>query len=441
MGKYFGTDGIRGKAYDFLTFELAFSLGKALSILENDILIIGRDTRESGEMLVDAIKQGAKVSGIDVLDIGIVPTPKLSYISEEMKALGVIVTASHNPYQDNGIKIFDSGIKIFLEKEHLIEQTIDGLICPKMPNKVGQDLPMISHQKIYENLFEGLLTPTDSRIGLDMANGATFETAKLIFNHITNNLFTMGDTPDGKNINVLCGSTHPGQLSWEVTNRKLDFGFAFDGDGDRVLMVGKDGRLYDGDMLIYATALYLKERGHLENNTVVLTKMSNLGIIKALKNKGINVVQTDVGDKYVLEEMNQNHYVIGGENSGHIINRTILETGDGVLNAVFLVNIFREWNTSIEEICKDITFYPDRMVNLRNIDKSLVKHPEVLKVIEEVKGHLQDDGFVIVRPSGTEPMIRVSVSAKSIDTVEMCIDMIVSTLEKLNREEERSDQS
>jgi len=441
MGKYFGTDGIRGKAYEFLTFELAFSLGKALSILENETLVIGRDTRESGDMLVDAIKQGAKVSGIDVLDIGVVPTPKLSFISGEMKALGVMVTASHNPYQDNGIKVFNSGTKIFLEKEEIIEQVIDGLICPPMPNKVGQDLPMISHQKIYESLFKGLLNPTDYRIALDMANGATFETGKLMFEKICNHLFTMGDTPDGKNINVLCGSTHPGQLGWEVANRKLDFGFAFDGDGDRVLMVNKDGKLFDGDMLIYVCALYLKEKNKLNHNTVVLSKMSNLGIIKALKQKDINVVQTDVGDKYIIEAMNRFGYVLGGENSGHIINTTLLDTGDGVLNAIFIVNIMKEWGKTIEEICEDIVFYPDKMVNLRNIDKSLVKHEEVLKVVEEVKNRLQDDGFVIVRASGTEPMIRVSVSAKSMDTVNECIDLIVSTLGKLNREEERSEQS
>lgn len=439
MGKYFGTDGIRGKAYDYLTFELGFSLGKALSVLQNETLIIGRDTRESGIMLVDAIKKGAKVSGIDVLDIGIVPTPKLSFISRETSSLGVMVTASHNPYQDNGIKVFDSGTKLFFEKEELVEKAMDGEVVLPLPSKVGQDLPMISHQKIYESLYKGLLEKTPYKIGLDLANGATFETGKSLFSRIAETLVTMGDTPDGKNINVLCGSTHPAQLIWMVRHHNLDFAFAIDGDGDRVLMIGHDGKVYDGDMLIYVISLYLKEQGLLKNNTVVLTKMSNLGIIKALKQKGIIVVQTDVGDKYVLEELNQNNYVLGGENSGHIINKVLLDTGDGILNAAYIVKILSEWQTSIEELCKDLVFYPDKMVNLRNIDKSLLNHQEVVDVVAEVKAKLEDDGFVLVRASGTEPLIRVSVSAQSIEIVDECIDQIVSVLEKLNRNEERSE--
>ncbi len=439
MGKYFGTDGIRGKAYDVLTFELAFALGKSLSVLKKQSLVIARDTRESGEMLVDAIKQGAKVSGIDVLDIGVGPTPKLSFISQQLQFIGVMVTASHNPYLDNGIKVFDSGEKLFIEKETQIENAIDKIIALEKPNRVGIDLPAIDHQSLYISLFKPFLEKTNYKIALDLANGATYESAKLVLDQVSDNIIYIGDEPDGKNINVACGSTHPEQLIWTVKNYQLDFGFAFDGDGDRVLMVNKDGILYDGDMMIYAIASFLKSRDELTYDSVVLTKMSNLGIIKALKNQGIKVIQTDVGDKYVLEELKNKKAIIGGENSGHIINMKLLNTGDGVLNALYIVYLLNQSNQKIEEICKDIKLYPSKLHNLRNIDKNLVNHPAIIELTKKIENELGEDGMCLIRASGTEPLVRITITAPDEDQVDQYIEQFSTLFTMLNQMNERGE--
>ena len=432
MGKYFGLDGIRGKAYDFLTFELAFSLGKSLIILNRNLLVIGKDTRESGDMLVDAVTQGAKISGIDVINLGVVPTPLLSYMSQKFDCIGVMVTASHNPFQDNGIKVFTSGNKIFIELEKQIEDVMDDIITFPIPSKIGKTLPPILPYKLYLSLFDDLLVTTDFNIGLDLANGATYKSGKLVFSKIAKNLVIIGDTPNGQNINLNVGSTHPENLISLVKQNHLDFGFAFDGDGDRVLMVNQDGKIYDGDFLVYIIALYLKSKNLLQDNVVVLTKMSNLGIIKSLKQNGINVVLTDVGDKYVLNQINEHHYTLGGENSGHIINTLLLNSGDGVLNAAFIVKILKEWRTTIDEITKSIVFYPSKLVNLQNIDKSLVNHEEVQAEINKIKKKLADDGVVLVRASGTEPLVRINVVAPTIELVDESITRIVHIFDKLN---------
>ncbi|MGD9909663.1 MAG: phosphoglucosamine mutase [Candidatus Izemoplasmatales bacterium] len=441
MAKYFGTDGIRGKAYEQLTYELAFSLGKSLAVLKNDRLVIARDTRESGEMLVEAIKQGAKISGIDVLDIGVQPTPKLSYISQLTKSLGVMVTASHNPYQDNGIKVFDSGEKLFLEKEELIEQAMDGVVSLDKPLKVGSDLPTIDHCRMYLKLFQPLLVKTAYRIGLDLANGATYETAKDIFSRVSDELVVLSDKPDGKNINVACGSTHPEELVWTVKNKGLDFGFSFDGDGDRVLMVGRQGEIYDGDLMIYALATYYKQRNELTYNTVILTQMSNLGIIKALKKHGIDVIQTQVGDKYVLEELKNEHGIIGGENSGHIINMKLLNTGDGVLNAISIVKMLFDTGKTMDQICKDVKLFPSKLHNLRNIEKTLVKHPKVIEKVEQVSKELGEDGFCLIRASGTEPLVRITISAETEEIVDTYVETFVKLFTELNEQFERGELS
>jgi phosphoglucosamine mutase len=431
MGKYFGLDGIRGKAYSFLTFELAFSLGKSLIILNQNLLVVGKDTRESGDMLIDAVIQGAKISGIDIINLGVVPTPLLSYISQILDCIGVMITASHNPYQDNGIKVFTSGNKIFLDLEEKIEKVMDEDIILPIPSKVGKNLPPVLPFDLYLSLFNDLLIPSNFNIGLDLANGATFKSGKLIFSKIAKNLVVIGDSPNGQNINLNVGSTHPESLVALVKEQHLDFGFAFDGDGDRVLMVNQDGKIYDGDLLIFVIALYLKSKSLLKDNIVVLTKMSNLGIIKSLKNHGIDVVLTDVGDKFVLNQISDHHYTLGGENSGHIINTLLLNSGDGVLNAAFIVKILREWHTTIDELTKTVIIYPSKLVNLQNIDKSLVNHEEVQTEIKKIKNILGDDGDVLVRASGTEPLVRINVIAPTTELVDESISSIINVFEKL----------
>jgi phosphoglucosamine mutase len=427
MKKFFGTDGIRGKAYEFLTPELAYQVGLSLQLLRCKELIIGRDTRESGKMLSLEIEKGATEAGIKVRNAGIVSTPMLSYLSKRKNTLGVMITGSHNPYHDNGIKVFKYGKKLSEKEEEEIEAVLNGI---KVVNpEVKAELEALDDAfSLYLELYQELFNPTNLKIGLDLANGATYEIGKKIFQNLNPNIKVIADQPDGKNINQDCGSTRPESLINLVLENALDLGFAFDGDGDRLLVVNHDGRIFDGDHLIYVYANYLKEKGLLPGNTVVLTKMSNLGIIKALKAKGINVLLTDVGDKYVFKALEEYDYVLGGEASGHIINLNLLDTGDGVLNAVYLIKILEESSLSLEEIVQEVKMYPERTYNLKDVDKGILKNPYVLKRIEAIKAELGDNGKVLVRPSGTEPVIRVTVSAENSTEVDYFIDDIVLLL-------------
>lgn len=428
MKKYFGTDGIRGKAYEVLTEDLAYRVGLALKVLNNDYLVLGRDTRESGIMLRDGIKKGAEASGIMVIDVGIVSTPLLAYLSGRFQALGVMITASHNPYQDNGIKVFKAGKKLFLREEEQIESVLHNPSEVEMKEINVPELPFFDPFELYFEIYQDLLVKTSLKIGLDLANGATYEIAKNIFSKIASCLETIGDNPDGKNINKNVGSTHLEALTNLVLSKNLDIGFAFDGDGDRLMVVGKDGKVYDGDLLLYVFATYLKEKNLLKENTLVLTKMSNLGIVKALKKKGIEVLLTDVGDKYVLEALETKGLSLGGENSGHIINLNLLNTGDGVLNAIFLIKILEESQKSIEELTAKVWMYPDRTYNLKNVDKSLAYDYAVLSKVEEYRDLLGNDGKILVRPSGTEPVIRITVSAPSQAEVDAIVEEIVKVI-------------
>jgi len=430
--KYFGTDGIRGKVLEFLTEELAYRVGRALSELPNLKMVIGRDTRESGSCLANSISCGAKSVGIDVCDIGIVSTPMLSFISAQLNAIGVMITASHNPYTDNGIKVFHRGMKLFAGEEQALEDVLSGVKEPAEIPVKGTDLPVVDALRMYEHLFDAILTPTNHRICFDTANGGTYAIAPLIFKNIVRNPVFTGNLPDGKNINESVGSTHLEHLIGVVRDFGLEYGFAFDGDGDRLLVVDGSGKIYDGDQLIYVIGTYLKSKGMLNDHTVVLTKMSNLGIIKAFERQHIEVILTDVGDKYVLETLETKNLSLGGESSGHIINRHLLNTGDGVLNSAYLIKIIEESKKSLAELTKDIVLFPEKMVNLKDVDKTLVNHPEVLSVIQIWKQKLGENGKIIVRASGTEPLIRVSVSASTLEIVEQCQKEIVNTIEGLN---------
>jgi phosphoglucosamine mutase len=435
--KYFGTDGIRGVAYDFITKDLAFLVGTSLNVLDLPNVVIGRDTRESGPTLVEAIIDGANSVGLNTLDLGVVSTPMLSHISAKLGYIGVMITASHNPYQDNGIKVFKCGKKLYASEEEALERILRGEIAVHPGSTSGKSLASVDAYQLYTKLYKDMEVKTSLKIGLDLANGATYEIGKRVFQKITNDLFIIGDQPDGKNINLGVGSTHIEALIELVKSHKLDVDFAFDGDGDRLMAVGSEGDVFDGDKLIYVIANYLNQKNRLNNHTVVLTKMSNLGIIKALAKHGIVTVQTDVGDKYVLEALENNDYTLGGENSGHVINRYLLNTGDGVLNAVTLIKILNESDQTLKQLTADIHMYSDRLVNLKNIDKNLIKDPRVIKTVENVKHRLGDEGQVLLRASGTEPLIRVSVQAKTDDLVNLAIDEIVASIRFAESEQHR----
>lgn len=430
---YFGTDGIRGKAYDFITYELAYAVGRSMELLETKQVVIARDTRESGSMIVNALKAGIIDAGLAVLDLEIVATPILALMSIKMACIGIMVTASHNPYEDNGIKVLNRGIKTNPEEEAKIEAVIRGEVGLKNKAK-GTLLPSIDPLTIYERIFEDFIVKSDLKIALDLANGATINSANYIFNKIGKNHQFIGDKPNGTNINKGVGSTHMENLVDFVLQHQCDVGFAFDGDGDRVLAVDDAGNIVDGDLMIYVIACYLQEQGLLNNHLVVLTKMSNIGIIEALHAKGIKVIQTNVGDKYVVEALHQNDASIGGESSGHIINRNLFVSGDGVLNAAYLVMILETKKQSLRHLIQDVTMYPDKLVNLRNVDKDLVNHPLVIELVQNLKADLGSKGKVLVRASGTEPLIRISASAKTMAEVDEMIQKITDTIETLSKE-------
>ncbi len=426
--KYFGTDGIRGVADEFLTVELATRLGRSLSLLSSKKLIIGMDTRDSSKRLAEGVLQGALEVGIDVALLGVVPTPLLAFASMQYQCLGVMITASHNPYQDNGLKVFQSGKKLFLDDEEALEK---GLNNPKIlvpASDKGQIFQANNVINDYLSLYQNLLALTQEPIAFDFANGATSLLGPTLFAKYFPNMLTIGTTPDGFNINRGVGSTHLEAVSEVVKTHHCRYGLAFDGDGDRVLMVDEQGHEINGDQLIYVIAKYLKSTNQLNHDTVVLTKMSNLGVIQALESHGIHVIQTDVGDKYVIDAMDQFDFQLGGENSGHIINRLLINTGDGMLNAAYLFMILRKTGESLSSLSQEIEWYPDRLVNLKGMNRDLVKHPEIRALVTSIEQELGKYGKILVRASGTEPLIRISCSAKTEELVNHYIDVIKQKL-------------
>ncbi len=428
--KYFGTDGIRGKAISFISSEMSLRVGKSLYLFKNitDKIYIARDTRVSGAMIVENIKKGALMAGIDVCDLGVYATPILAFASVVNESLAIMVTASHNPYQDNGIKIFNRGEKSTSDMEESIEKVIDedidltGIVL----GKEFEDTSIID--KYFEN-YQPFKINLSLKVGLDLANGATTTSALKALGSFLDDYHLIGNVPNGENINLNCGSTYLRALQELVIRNSLDLGFAFDGDGDRVLVVDDLGEIIDGDLLIYLMAKYLKEMNLLNNDVVVLSKMSNLGIIKALEKLGIRVVQTDVGDKYIFKALAEEQGVLGGENSGHIINKTLFKSGDGVLNAWFLLKILNHYQTKLSVLKKEVTYYPDILINIKNINKEIVNDLEVISKVKTYKDILGNDGKVLVRASGTEPLIRVSVSAPTNELVEKISKDLVEIIE------------
>lgn len=432
--KYFGTDGIRGEAYVTLTESLAKKVGKSLSLLDCNKVLIGYDTRESNHMLADAIALGAKSVGKKVIDIGVIPTPGLCYNTILDKCIGVMITASHNPYQDNGIKIFFDGVKIKDEDELSIEEYIDTHDDSIIDNNNGEIIEDTSFVKNYIDFLVSKINPCNLKIGLDLANGATSLIGEEIFKHSSKNLTVTANLPNGRNINFNVGSTHIENISSMVKDNKLDIGFAFDGDGDRMLAVDSDGNLHSGDELIFIIAKHLKENNLLTNNKVVLTIMSNLGIISSLKKNGIDVSLTSVGDRNVLLEMQNNNYVVGGENSGHIIQLHHLSTGDGMLSAIAILNIMSETKKSLKELTNELEIWPDKLVNLKVKDKNIAKDERIQNKVKEILDKYKDEIQLVIRASGTENLLRISCCAKSKELVEATINNFVNLVQNLDAE-------
>jgi len=433
MGKYFGTDGIRGEVGKDLTLKMAYAIGKSLKDIFNPkTIVIGKDTRESSQTLAMHIASGAMSCGIDVIDAGVVSTPMIAYFSKTKQMIGIMITASHNPFHDNGIKLFNKGVKLTEQEERNIEAYFDHITFDyKGAGSFTESNEVIN---TYLEFIHALpLKKTYKSVLIDSANGANTLIASRLMSAYTKSFSQIGNTPNGKNINLNCGSTHLEHLKKHM-NASYDIGFSFDGDGDRVLVMDHEGNPYDGDMIIYIIARYLKSINKLTHNTVVLTKMSNPGIVKALKAHNIKTLRVDVGDKYVHQALTKHNYVIGGENSGHIIYKDFLDTGDGLLIALLLLTILEESNQSLKALTSDVVFYPQKMVNIKNVDKNLVTHELVVQKMTEVKKTLGDDALILLRPSGTEPLIRVTLAHKDETLLDQTMEEIVTLIQSLGDE-------
>lgn len=443
MGKYFGTDGVRGVANSELTPELAFKLGRFGGYVltknaKRPKVLIGRDTRISGHMLEGALVAGLLSIGAEVMRLGVISTPGVAFLTKVMGAqAGVMISASHNPVADNGIKFFGpDGFKLSDEEEFEIEKLLDANE-DNLPRPIGKELGQVTDyfegvQKYIQYLkqtvdedFEGI------HIALDCAHGATSSLATHLFADLEADLSTMGASPNGLNINDGVGSTHPEALAQFVKEKGADVGLAFDGDGDRLIAVDENGQIVDGDQIMYICAKYLQQEGRLKQSTVVSTVMSNLGFHKGLEELGIKSVQTAVGDRYVVEEMKKNNYNLGGEQSGHIIFLDYNTTGDGLLTGLQLVNIMKLTKKPLSELAAEMKKFPQKLVNVRVTDKhKVLENEKVKKAIQEAEEEMKGNGRILVRPSGTEPLVRVMAEAPTEEECNRYVEKIVNVVKE-----------
>jgi phosphoglucosamine mutase len=443
MGKYFGTDGVRGVANSELTPELAFKLGRFGGYVltkEHDRpkVLIGRDTRISGHMLEGALVAGLLSIGAEVMRLGVISTPGVAYLTKALGAqAGVMISASHNPVADNGIKFFGpDGYKLSDEQENEIEQLMD-LELDELPRPVGADLGQVNDyfeggQKYLQYLKQSVDEDfTGLHVALDCAHGATSSLATHLFADLDADISTMGAAPNGLNINDGVGSTHPEALAEFLKEKGADLGLAFDGDGDRLIAIDEKGNIVDGDQIMYICGKFLKERGQLKQGTVVSTVMSNLGFYKGLEEHGIKSVQTAVGDRYVVEEMKKNGYNLGGEQSGHIIFLDYNTTGDGLLTGLQLANIMKVTGKPLSELAGEMKKFPQVLVNIRVTDKHHVTdNQKVKEVIEQVEAEMNGNGRILVRPSGTEPLVRVMAEASTAELCQEYVSRIAAVVEE-----------
>lgn len=445
MTKYFGTDGVRGIANEELTPELAFKLGRIGSyVLAKEFegkpkILIGRDTRISGAMLESALLAGILSTGVEVMTLGVISTPGVAYLTRVMNATGgVMISASHNPMEDNGIKFFGAdGYKLTEAQEEEFEALLNAEE-DTLPRPTGAAVGSITEyfegghkyiQYLKQTVDEDF---TGIHVAIDCAHGATSSLATHVFADLEADISTMGASPNGTNINDGVGSTHPEKLAELVKEKEAHIGLAFDGDGDRIIAVDETGAVVDGDKILFIIGRYLKSVGRLKSDTIVSTIMSNLGFYKAVEDYEMKSVQTAVGDKYVVEEMRENGYNLGGEQSGHIVLLDYNTTGDGLLTGLQLVNIMKRTGKTLSELAGDMTVFPQELVNVRVTDKHAVTANEkVAAVIAEVEQEMAGNGRVLVRASGTEPLVRVMVEAL---THEECTEY-VNKISEVVREE------
>ena len=443
MGKYFGTDGFRGEANVDLTVEHAYKVGRFLGWYfgknHRAQIVIGKDTRRSSYMFEYSLVAGLTASGADVYLLHVTTTPSVSYVVRtENFDCGIMISASHNPFYDNGIKIINgAGQKMEASVEAQIETYIDEGV-PELPLAVRENIGRTVDFSAGRNRYIGHLIslPTRSfkgkRVGLDCANGSASAIAKSVFDAVGAKTYVIHNEPDGTNINTNCGSTHIEELQRYVRENQLDVGFAYDGDADRCIAVDEKGNVVDGDLIMYVCGKYLKEEGRLNQNTIVTTVMSNLGLYKACDRAGIRYEQTAVGDKYVCENMMANGYSLGGEQSGHIIFSKHATTGDGILTSLMVMEVLMERKQPLSVLTSDVMIYPQLLKNVRVEDKAAARENEAVKAaIRNVEEALGDDGRILVRESGTEPVIRVMVEAS---TDELCEKHVNDVIEVMNRE-------
>ncbi len=443
MGKYFGTDGFRGEANKDLTADHAYKIGRFLGWYyknkkkENECrVVIGKDTRRSSYMFEYALAAGLTASGADAYLLHVTTTPSVSYVTRtEDFDCGIMISASHNPYYDNGIKLMNAnGEKMDEETILKIEAYLDGEIG-EIPYAERAEIGCTVDYAAGRNRYIGYLISLATRsyrgikVGLDCANGSSWMIAKSVFDALGAKTYVIHNEPNGVNINTECGSTHIEHLQEFVVENGLDVGFAFDGDADRCLCVDEKGNLVDGDAIIYIYGRYLKERGELDGNKVVTTVMSNFGLYKALDEIGVEYEKTNVGDKYVYENMQQNGYRLGGEQSGHIIFKKYATTGDGILTAIKMMEVMLEKKSTLYELAKPFVVYPQVLKNVRVIDKAAVNaDKDVRKAVEVVADALGNSGRILVRESGTEPVIRVMVETGELETCETYVNQVVNVI-------------
>ena len=435
MAKLFGTDGVRGVANTELTAELAFKLGQTGAYVltrqgQPKKVIIGRDTRISGDMLEAALVAGICSVGVDVYKVGVLPTPAIAYLTRKLGAgAGVVISASHNPVQDNGIKFFGpSGYKLPDDLETRIEKLVldDGADVPKPTGgELGRTYYVEDALDQYVEYAKSTIS-TDLKglkVVVDCANGAAYQVAPRVLSELGAEVIPVFHRPDGVNINVLCGSTHPENLMEEVVKQGAHLGLAHDGDADRVLAVDGNGRLVDGDHIMVICAKHLKAKGKLRKQTLVVTVMSNLGLHKALEKCDIHVVETKVGDRYVLEKLLETGARFGGEQSGHIIFLEHNTTGDGIITALQLLAVVKETGQSLAELASQMEQFPQILKNVRVNDKTAVMHsPSLTEAIRRFERELEGQGRILVRPSGTEPLVRIMVEGRDMEQIQTIVE-------------------
>lgn len=446
MNRLFGTDGVRGVANSELTPELAFNLGKAGAYVlskseEQPTVLIGKDTRISGDMLEDAISAGILAMGGNVIKVGVLPTPAIAYLVRYMKATaGIVISASHNPFEYNGIKFFNGeGFKL----DDDIEDEIEDIILSNIDvnsHITGEKLGRcVKGEDDAAHVYTEFLKKTIDidlqgiKAVLDCANGASYRVAEKVLTDLGAEIIVMSNEPDGMNINDNCGSTHPEALQKRVFSEKADIGLAFDGDADRLIAVDEKGRIVDGDMMIYICAKMLKSEGELNGGKVTATVMSNLGFHKAIESIGASVDVTQVGDRYVLEHMLKTGCVIGGEQSGHIIFLNHSTTGDGILSALQLLKAVKKSGKKLSELADEVTIYPQVLKNAKIKNENKKKYmndPEIAAEIKRLEDLMAGEGRVLIRPSGTEPLVRVMLEGKDVETITRLAEGLAALLTK-----------